>query len=62
MSSIYCRAVDKVQKRKHQSAGRKSNVPKLNIEAVQAIQDVIPDEHSFTRSWQCRGVSYLQLK
>ena len=35
-------AVDKVQKRKRQSAGRKSKLPKLNIEAAQAIQDAIP--------------------
>ena len=37
-------AVDKVQKCKHQSAGRKSKVPKLNIEAAQAIQDAILTE------------------
>ena len=37
-------AVDKVQKRKRQSAGRKSKVPKLNIEAAQAIQDAIPTD------------------
>ena len=35
-------AVDKVQKCKRQSAGRKSKVPKLNIEAAQAIQYAIP--------------------
>ena len=35
-------AVDKVQKHKHQSVGRKSKLPKLNIEAAQAIQDAIP--------------------
>ena len=34
--------VDKVQKCKCQSVGRKSKVPKLNIEAAQAIQDAIP--------------------
>ena len=33
--------VDKVQKCKCQSAGRKSKVPKLNIEAAQAIQDAM---------------------
>ena len=44
MSSICCSAVDKVQKRKRQSAGRKSKVPKLNIEAAQAIQDAIPTD------------------
>ena len=37
-------AVDNVQKRKRQSAGRKSKVPKLNIEAAQAIQDAIPTD------------------
>ena len=37
-------AVDKVQKRKRQSVGRKSKVPKLNIEAAQAIQDAIPTD------------------
>ena len=37
-------AVDKVQKRKRQSAGRKSKLPKLNIEAAQAIQDTIPTD------------------
>ena len=33
--------VDKVQKLKRQSVGRKSKVPKLNIEAAQAIQHAI---------------------
>ena len=37
-------AVDKVQKRKRQSVGRKSKLPKLNIEAAQAIQGTIPTD------------------
>ena len=35
-------AVDKVQKCKCQSVGRKSKVPKLNTKAAQAIQGTIP--------------------
>ena len=37
-------AVEKVKKCKRKSMGRKSKVPKLNIEAAQAIQDAIPTD------------------
>ena len=37
-------AVDKVPKRKRQSAGKKPKVPKLNMEAAQAIMDTIPKD------------------